>query len=282
VTASSIIARGPRVVAAERFPALAGLAPPDALDRLEQERVAAEYDGRLVDAHDAAELFLCVADSLRAETVKNLVSSNGDQLVKETRDKYQHAMFRFTTMWEEKMQDFEAKAKEAVESLQRRHQQRFEEEENVIRNELASKKPRYSVATFRKREEYEVLLHSKHYREADRLHRELMAQERKDEQRIEEGLNHTLAIRTKNLRSQQEKAMESFKQRISTARDGLIAQRRQDYYLLLQKHANESGETSQRERTASAIKKCSFDRLFSAKAAHNSPRLVLDHLTRLT
>jgi hypothetical protein len=282
VTASSIISRGPRNVAAERFPALSGLAPAQALDRLEQERVAAEYDGRLNDAQDAAELFRSVADNLRAETVKHLVASNGEQVVKNTREKYRSAMFSFTIMWEEKMQDYEVKAREAVEDLQRRQQQRFEEEENAIRNELASRKPRYSVATFRKREEFDLLLHSKHYREADRLQRELQAQERKDEQRIEESLNHTLATRTKNLRAQQEKAMESLKQRIAMGRDDLIAQRRQDYYLLLQKHANESGEMAQRERTASAVRKSSFDRLFGAKAAHNSPRLVLDHLTRLT
>lgn len=281
VTASAIIARGPHIVAEEKFPNLVGLPRGAALDRLEQERVAAEYDGRLHDAQDAAELFRFVADALCEETVKNIASASADQVVKATREKYRTTMFNFTTMWEEKIQDYEVKAQQAVEDLQRRQQQRFEEEENAMRNELAQRKPRYSVATFRKREEFDLLLHNKYYKEADRLQRELQAQERRDEQRIEESLNQTLAARTKILRAQQEKSMESLKQRIAMGRDDLIAQRRGDYYLLLQKHANESGALSQREKIQTAIQKSSFRRSYSAKMAHSSPRLVLDHLTRL-
>ena len=241
--------------------------------------MAAEYDGRLNDAHDAAELFRSVADEMRIETLKQITGTKLE-VEKITREKYRGALFQFTTMWEEKMQDYEMKAREAAEDLQRRQQQRFEEEENAIRSELAAKKPRYSVATFKKREELDLLLHSKLYREAERLQRELQVQERKDEQKIEEALNQTLAARTKILRGQQEKVLESLKQRIAQGRDDLIAQRRNDYYLLLQKHANENGELTQREKTATAVKRNAFERLYSAKSSKSSPRLVIDYLLK--
>lgn len=257
------------------LPHLAGQSTGVVLRTLEDERRSAEAEGDFIKAQERVEMMRAFAEYCGKKVGRDIVeSAERSAEVAEKSSHYRMLMFEFTKMWEEKFSEYDVKAEEAMLELQSEQQRRFEEVESLTRCELAARRPHYSRKVITKREELERLLTMRHYKEADRVRRDLSVIEEADERKFEESLNVTLAARTKALRRQQETKMDALKMRITQGREELMLQRRTDYFNLLLKHANGIEEAQQSHRQRAATERQYLHRQLSAMMIKSSTKNV--------
>lgn len=236
----------PRGVVEAQLPHLAGASNAVILRELEADRATAEQSGDLILAQVRNDMLRAFVEHTGKETDRALGAAREcPPEIAEKVGQYRTLMFDFTNMWEDTFREYDEKADNAIQSLQREHQQHYEEVESLVRSELATKRLHYSRKVLDKREELDRLISLRHYKEADRIRKDLAPMEEAEESRFEESLNATLVSRIKSVRRSQESKLDALKMRIVQGREDMMLQRRTDYFKLLLKHANGIEEAQQ-------------------------------------
>ncbi|CUG91262.1 Hypothetical protein, putative [Bodo saltans] len=265
----------PRVVVESQLPHLLGASNAVILRELESERAIAEQDGNLILAQVRTDMLRAFVEHTGKETERALGSSNDHAPeITEKVNQYRTLMFDFTNMWEETFREYDEKAENAIQGLQREHQQHYEEVESLARSELAAKRLHYSRKVLNKREELERLIALRQYKEADRIRKDLIPMEEAEESRFEESLNTTLVSRIKTVRRSQEAKLEALKMRIVQGREDMMLQRRTDYFKLLLKHANGIEDAQQTAKRHAANERKTFSRQVNAMLLRSATKPV--------
>jgi hypothetical protein len=265
----------PRVVVESQLPHLVGASNGVILRELEADRATAEQEGDLILAQVRTDMLRAFVEHTGKETERALGSSREHPPeITEKVNQYRTLMFDFTNMWEETFSDYDEKAENAIQGLQREHQQHYEEVESLVRSELAAKRLHYSRKVLNKREELERLIALRHYKEADRIRKDLVPMEEAEESRFEESLNATLVSRIKTVRRSQEAKLEALKMRIVQGREDMMIQRRNDYFKLLLKHANGIEDAQQTAKRHAANERKTFSRQVNAMLLRSATKPV--------
>jgi hypothetical protein len=242
--------------------------PPNALlVQLDAERRRYVAEGRFREAQDCLDAMrdLSAAQGRRiiAEAVaRDLASDAKEQLL----DDHRKQTLQFTKLWENSLKDFDIKAEAALEELSTRHRREFEEQEELLRSQIAAKRgnPHFSKHVIRGRAELEQLVELRRYREADILQKQVETLEQGERRKFEEMLSLEFATKTKQLKKKFLLEAQTLKQRIETGRDALLTQRRLDYEVLLQRHMNAVAALEQKGRTDAAKDKRNLSRQLEA------------------
>lgn len=233
---------------------LAGAPTHLVLATLDHERRIAEAEGRYLDAQRCVDLMKSVTveetnlaqKEVRDTAVQRIAAA-------EAVDRGRQQMLAFTQVWEHALRQFDAQADEAIASMRARHAREFEEEEELLRTELASQRPHFSRRVIQLRENLERQLQLQQYREADKLKRELTVAEEDERRLFEENLSIRFSARTRDIKRHQQLELIAFRQRVSSGRDELLVQRRADHDTIVQRQANAVAAAEQRTRTTASV-----------------------------
>eukprot|EP01006_Ploeotia_vitrea_P058305 TRINITY_DN69156_c0_g1_i1.p1 TRINITY_DN69156_c0_g1~~TRINITY_DN69156_c0_g1_i1.p1 ORF type:complete len:315 (-),score=51.88 TRINITY_DN69156_c0_g1_i1:115-1059(-) len=217
------------------------------LQNLERRRQQCEMEGRFYEAQE------CV-DQMREFSVKQ-----GKRLAKASREanaqekqyiqeKQRLELLTFTKLWEEKLDEYEQQAKEIVKFVKARQAKDRQEQEEGVRQQLMSKRPRFSKQVLHLRELLERLVSQRKYIEAEEIRKKLKPLELEEVKKFDESLGSTFNKKAKALQTKDRNELNALNQRIQSGRDELKAQRRADFERLLQHHQNVLNELAQRTR----------------------------------
>lgn len=164
------------------------------------------------------------------------------------RDALANELRAFSTLWEQRLKEFDAQAAQAVEEQRIASAKHVEAQEDIMRSQLVQRKPHFSKHVIRAREALESLIATKHFGDADLVQKTLEQQEAKELAQFHDSISATFAQRTRLLHEAAVKAMAALKQRIDGSKRVLLAQRKMDFMTLLQRHEMKRSDLEDSER----------------------------------
>lgn len=260
-----LLASNPRALIVAEQPHLAGASTAALLAAMEQGRQRAVEEGRYLDAQDCLDRIHALTQH-EGEAAAARIKGRGE-LCEEARavaEANRAKLFEFTKLWETTMNDYDAKAERLLRETQQRHDQRFEEEEELLRSELGTRRPHFSRTVIDLRELLQRKVRLQDYREAEMIKRELEQLEAQEIMFFDEALSAKFAAKTKTLKAKFAAEIAALKQRIRTGREELLSQRRLNYANLVQRHANSVMEAQQKTRTEVAKEQKALERQVAA------------------
>jgi hypothetical protein len=240
---------GAAIAAIRREADAEGIPPVNILNQLDRLRAECAVQGRFLEAQHCVDEMRLLAAHQGERTVRELERQSTTDGAKELlREQQRGQVLQFTTLWEERLQDFEGKAEDAIARLKGRHQREYDEREDILREALANQRPHFSNKVVHGRREVARLVAGEQYAIAHRAQAVLEELEAGEAQRFEEMLSTKFARQTKKLKQQCATEVAALKQRVGGERDQLSAQRRENFQTLLTRHMNEATAAQQRAR----------------------------------
>lgn len=212
-----------------------------------REQAVADRNWRLAQIH-LDDLRECSAQEggKLLQSVKAPAAQSGPQ--REREDMMAQEMRTFSTLWEERLEQFEAQAATAMKAMKDSHQRQLDFETDILRNMLATQTPRYSKHVMRAREALHNLVTMKHYAEADIVQRQVDALERQENKKFADSVNEKHTLKTKRMQEAATKAENALELRTEIARNALLVQRKHDFFVLLQRNDIKRSEIAAAER----------------------------------
>ena len=230
-------------------PAFSNLTTAQQLTTLERECHIAEAEGRYQDAQICHDLLHTIALKC-ANSAKRSIQDRVKKLqpVKQKIAENKSELQVFTKLWEKSMQEFDAKAEDALNELKMRQVREEEDQEQLLRTQLATQQPHFSRRVIDLRNELDKLLVQKHFHEADGIQKDLTHNETLERNKFDKELTNRFQKRMKQVKAAHQLEIAALKKRTSQAREELLGQRREDYKTLVQRHMIQTSTVDKRTR----------------------------------
>ncbi|PWV13995.1 hypothetical protein C3747_40g141 [Trypanosoma cruzi] len=145
-------------------------------------------------------------------------------------------LLTFHDMWENKLKEYDEKAGQLTQEMNRQHAMELQLQEEVIRVELMKRRPRPSKTLVELRDNLRTYVQRRMYMDADRakkaIHHRESEELREFEADIEKKFQDRLQVASERLRL----GRAAVEQRLVVNREELLAQRRDEFSKLVKKH----------------------------------------------
>eukprot|EP00607_Mallomonas_marina_P000178 CAMPEP_0182427950 /NCGR_PEP_ID=MMETSP1167-20130531/20913_1 /TAXON_ID=2988 /ORGANISM="Mallomonas Sp, Strain CCMP3275" /LENGTH=407 /DNA_ID=CAMNT_0024610557 /DNA_START=86 /DNA_END=1309 /DNA_ORIENTATION=- len=230
---------------------------------LEEYRVKCEEEGNYLEAARA----LKQLGVLRSQEEKRQQKAVRARQISERQDvQLAHNMqfSDFNASWDNYMDDYDNMAQMYIQQMTERHAVVLLEFQKELREELASKPPKWSRELLEWRRRQHMLARRKNYAEAQKIKKIADKAEEKERAALEEQQAILFARKESKFRAQQQAELQALLKRIEVRRKEHIKQREMDSKRLLQRNRNvqavlESKQAVESHRVTQEIKKNLFN-----------------------
>ncbi len=226
---------------------------------LEEYRIKCEEEGNYLEAGRANKQLAILKKQEEKRQQKAIIARH----IAERQDvQLAHSMqfTEFNSSWDKYMEEYDSMAQMYIQQMTERHAVVLLEFQKEIRNELASKPPKWSRELLDWRRRQHTMARSKHYAEAQKIRKVADMAEEKERQDMENEQAVIFARREAKFRSQQQSELQALLKRIEARRREHIKQRDLDSKRLLQRNRNvqavlESKQAVETQKLFADIKK---------------------------
>ncbi|RNF26673.1 trichoplein, keratin filament binding protein [Trypanosoma conorhini] len=146
-------------------------------------------------------------------------------------------LLTFHDMWENKLRDYDEKARQLRRELERQHVMEMQSQDELIRLELMERRPRPSKALVGLRDDLKKYVQQRMYMEAERAQKAIAHREAQELQEFEVEIEKKLQDRLRALSERLRLGQAAVEKRLATNREELLLQRRSDFEKLAKKHS---------------------------------------------
>lgn len=226
---------------------------------LEEYRLKCEEEGNYLEAGRANKQLAVLKKQEEKRQQKAIIARH----IAERQDvQLAHSMqfSEFNSAWDKYMEEYDAMSQMYIQQMTERHAVILLEFQKSIREELASKPPKWSRELLDWRRRQHTMARSKHYAEAQKIRKVADLAEEKERRDMENGQAVVFARREAKFRQQQQSELQALLKRIEARRKEHIKQRDQDSKRLLQRNRNvqavlESKQSVETQKLFAEIKK---------------------------
>lgn len=226
---------------------------------LEEYRLKCEEEGNYLEAGRANKQLAVLKKQEEKRQQKAIVARH----IAERQDvQLAHSMqfSEFNSAWDKYMEEYDAMSQMYIQQMTERHAIILLEFQKSIREELASKPPKWSRELLDWRRRQHTMARSKHYAEAQKIRKVADLAEEKERRDMENAQAVVFARREAKFRQQQQSELQALLKRIEARRKEHVKQRDQDSKRLLQRNRNvqavlESKQAVETQKLFAEIKK---------------------------
>jgi hypothetical protein len=226
---------------------------------LEEYRLKCEEEGNYLEAARADKQL----EVLKKQEEKRQQKSVLDRHIAERQDvQAAHSMQfqEFCESWDRYMEEYDRMAQMYIQQMIERHAVILLDYQKSLRDELASKPPKWSKELIDWRRRQHTMARSKHYAEAQKIRKVADQAEEKERRDIEQAQAIIFAKKEAKFRQQQQSELQALLKRIETRRKEHVKQREADTKRLLQRNRNvqavlETKQAAELQKTFAEIKK---------------------------
>ena len=213
---------------------------------LEEYRVKCEEEGNYLEAGRAHKQL----SVLRKQEEKRQQKAIKARQISERQDvQLAHNMqfSDFNAAWDKYMEEYDTMAQMYIQQMTERHALVLLEFQKALRQELASKPPRWSHELLEMRRKQHVCARNKQYAEAQKMKKYSDKAEEKEKKEMESAQAVVFARREAKYRQQQQAELQALLKRIECRRKEHIKQRNLDSKRLLQRNRNVQAVLEQKQ-----------------------------------
>eukprot|EP00435_Cladocopium_sp_Y103_P022641 s1524_g5.t1 len=204
---------------------------------LENHRVECEQTGR----YEEAELARLRLDQLRQHEEKSRRDALLEQQLAErmgVEEAHMLGLQEFSNIWDQKQQDFEAKANQLQSVLATRHKQEHQIHLEKLRREVEPRTPRWSRDLLNLRKIQETLAKMRKYAEAEKTKAQADKLEAREHNQWKEKREARIAVMEEQFLHKQQLEMGGLLKRLKASREELKRSRKMEMERLLQRYQN--------------------------------------------